>query len=186
MAPLFDWTHLQNLSPDQIEKQLDGIIAKMTLDQKLHQLKADWSILSQGLPMAIRYNYKPIPAGGDKQLGIPPVLFTDGQRGIVMNHSTCFPVSMARGATWDPVLEEKVGNVIGIEARAQGANFFAGVCINCLRHPAWGRAQESYGEEPFLLGAMGVGLVKGVQQHVMACAKHYACNSIENARIRLS
>ena len=55
---------------------------------------------------------------------------------------------MARGATWDPALEERVGEAIGAEIRAQGGNFFGGVCINLLRHPAWGRAQETYGEEP--------------------------------------
>jgi beta-glucosidase len=57
-----------------------------------------------------------------------------------------------------------------------------GVCINLLRHPAWGRAQETYGEEPVLLGSMGVALARGAQRHVMACVKHYACNSMENAR----
>jgi beta-glucosidase len=66
--------------------------------------------------------------------------------------------------------------------RAQGANFFGGVCINLPRHPAWGRAQETYGEDPFLLGEFGAALVRGVQRHAMAVAKHYALNSMENAR----
>ncbi|HMF34792.1 MAG TPA: glycoside hydrolase family 3 C-terminal domain-containing protein, partial [Candidatus Lokiarchaeia archaeon] len=101
------------------------------------------------------------------------------------NTSTCFPVSMARGATWDPALEQRVGDVIGIEAGAQGANFFGGVCINLPRHPAWGRSQETYGEDPVLLGTMGAALVEGVQAHIMACAKHYACNSIENVRMKV-
>jgi beta-glucosidase len=63
-----------------------------------------------------------------------------------------------------------------------GGNFFGGVCINLLRHPAWGRAQETYGEDPIHLGEFGAALVRGVQKHVMACAKHYALNSMENAR----
>ena len=63
-----------------------------------------------------------------------------------------------------------------------GGNFFGGVCINLLRHPAWGRAQETYGEDPVHLGEFGAALVRGVQKHVMACAKHYALNSMENAR----
>ncbi|MCZ7543241.1 MAG: hypothetical protein M5R40_06740 [Anaerolineae bacterium] len=78
-----------------------------------------------------------------------------------MGHSTCFPVSMARGASFDPDLEKRIGDVIGQEARAQGANYFGGVCINLLRHPAWGRSQETYGEDPFLLGEMGQALVEG-------------------------
>lgn len=102
-----------------------------------------------------------------------------------MGHSTAFPVSMARGATFDISLEQKVGNAIGLEAKAQGANFFAGVCINLPRHPAWGRIQETYGEDPVLLGEFGVALTTGVQGHVMACVKHFALNSMENARFRV-
>ena len=75
-----------------------------------------------------------------------------------------------------------MGTAIGLEGRAQGANFFGGVCINLPRHPAWGRVQETYGEDPLLLGEMGAALVRGVQPNMMAVAKHYALNSMENAR----
>ena len=102
-----------------------------------------------------------------------------------MGHATAFPVPMARGATFDPELERRVGDAIGIECRALGANLFAGVCVNVLRHPAWGRAQETYGEDSHLLGEMGAALVRGVQRHVMACVKHFACNSIEDSRFRV-
>ncbi len=107
------------------------------------------------------------------------------RRGVVMGHATAFPVPMARGATFDPDLEERVGDVIGVECRALGANLFAGVCVNVLRHPAWGRAQETFGEDPHLLGEMGAALVRGTQRHVMACVKHYACNSMEDARFKV-
>ena len=100
-----------------------------------------------------RYNYITIPAGADEVLGTPGINFAYCPRGVVVGNSTCFPVSMARGATWDLDLEERIGNAIGIEAKAQGANYFGGVCINLLRHPAWGRAQETYGEDTFHLGA---------------------------------
>lgn len=96
----------------------------------------------------------------------PGVQFVDGPRGICVGHSTAFPVSMARGATWDPDLETRVGLAIGREGRAQGGTLFAGVCINLPRHPAWGRAQETYGEDPLLLGAMGSALVDGVQRNL--------------------
>ncbi|MFN2284595.1 MAG: beta-glucosidase, partial [Anaerolineae bacterium] len=128
-------------------------------------------------------NPTPIATNGVKRLGVSPIKFTDGPRGVVMGTSTCFPVSMARGASFDRVLEKRVGDAIGKEARAQGANFFGGVCVNLLRHPAWGRAQETYGEDPFLVGEMGKGLAEAVQEHnVMACVKHYAFNNIENSR----
>jgi beta-glucosidase len=158
----------------------------MTLDEKLNQLHPDLPLLNiQNIKDITRYNSKPYASGTNKRLGIPPILFSDGPKGIVMNGSTCFPVSMGRGATWDVKLEQRVGNAIGIEGRAQGANYFGGVCINLLRHPAWGRAQESYGEEPVLLGEMGAALTLGVQPHMMACAKHYACNSMENKRFQV-
>jgi beta-glucosidase len=104
---------------------------------------------------------------------------------VVIGNNTCFPVSMARGATWDPELEERIGEAIGTELRAAGATLFGGVCVNVLRHPAWGRAQETYGEDPFHVGEMGAALTRGIQRHAMACVKHFACNSMENARFRV-
>ena len=68
------------------------------------------------------------------------------------------------------------------ELRAVGADLYGGVCVNVLRHPAWGRAQETYGEDPHHVGEMGAALTRGVQRHAMACVKHFACNSMENAR----
>ncbi|GAB4326570.1 MAG: glycoside hydrolase family 3 C-terminal domain-containing protein [Promethearchaeota archaeon] len=161
------------------------IVDGMTLRQKCGQMSGNQSLLIGGPKMLWRYNAKPIPASEDRKLGVPGFYFTDGPRGVVMNSSTCFPASMARGATFDVRLEERVGDAIGKEARAQGANFFGGVCVNLLRHPAWGRAQETYGEDPFHLGEMGAALVRGVQRHALACVKHYACNSIENARFKV-
>ncbi|MFX1453705.1 MAG: beta-glucosidase, partial [Promethearchaeota archaeon] len=154
------------------------ILSIMTVEEKVWQMVGD-------MPAMPRYNHIPIPAGVDESLGIPGMLFSDGPRGVVLGNSTCFPVSMARGATWDLDLEERIGNAIGIEAKAQGANYFGGVCINLLRHPAWGRAQETFGEDTFHLGAFGVALTNGVQKHIMACAKHYACNSMENMRFQV-
>jgi beta-glucosidase len=120
--------------------------------------------------------------GAIPRLGIPGFAFSDGPRGCVIGPATAFPVSMARGATFDIALEERVGDVIGQEVRAVGANLYGGVCINLLRHPAWGRAQETYGDEPLHLGEMGAALTRGVQKHAMATVKHFALNSMENAR----
>ena len=173
------------LTKVEIEQKAQNLLAQLSLEEKIQQMSGDTPLLSGILEMRRAYNYRPLPAGENPRLGIPGVRFSDGPRGVVMYHSTCFPVSMARGATWDPELEERVGDAIGVEARAQGANFFAGVCINLLRHPAWGRAQETYGEDPYHLGEMGAALVRGVQRHIMACVKHFALNSIENARFKL-
>lgn len=161
------------------------LLDEMTLKEKIR--------LMQGHAMGVTiknvftkgryYNGEAYPAGGCKRLGIPPVLFTDGPRGIVMGKCTCFPVSMLRGATFDDELEYEIGKVMAKEASAFGANLFAGVCINLLRHPKWGRAQETYGEDPFLLGKMGVALTKAMQENgIISCPKHYALNSIEDLR----
>ncbi|MFX1532450.1 MAG: glycoside hydrolase family 3 protein, partial [Promethearchaeota archaeon] len=181
-----NWDMLKDLNDDQIEEEAKRILSIMTLEEKLYQMSGDWNTTEGGLKMQKRYNAEPIPAGEDKKLGIPGVLFSDGPRGVVIGNSTCFPVSMARGASWDLDLEEKIGEALGIEAKAHGANYFGGVCINLLRHPAWGRAQETYGEDTYHLGAFGVALLTGVQKHIMACAKHYACNSIENTRFEIN
>jgi len=173
------------LSPVQIDEKARALLTQMTLAEKVAQMTGDSSLWGQLVEFLRGYNSRPITAGEGSRHGVPAICFTDGPRGVVMYHSTCFPVSMARGASWDVDLEERIGDAIGVEARAQGANFYAGVCVNLLRHPAWGRAQETYGEDPYHLGEMGAALVRGAQRHVMACAKHYAANSIENARFKV-
>jgi beta-glucosidase len=69
-----------------------------------------------------------------------------------------------------------------VEVRARQGSVLLAPTINMLRHPRWGRAQETYGEDTHLLGRMGVGFVQGVQRHVIANPKHFAANSIENTR----
>lgn len=128
---------------------------------------------------------RPFVAGAIARLGIPGIRFSDGARGVVIGAATAFPVTMARAATWDPELEQRVGVAIGAETRARGANYSASVCVNLLRHPAWGRAQECYGEDPVLIGQMGAALTRGVRAHTMACVKHFALNSMENERFEV-
>ncbi len=165
------------------DEAADDLLRELTPDERLALLDGDlpfWEGMADMLGNG--YNRTPIPMGRIDRLGVPGLLFSDGPRGVVMGQSTAFPVSMARGATWDVDLEERVGTAIGRELRAQGANLFGGVCINLPRNPAWGRAQETYGEDPLLLGEFGAALTRGVQVNAMAVAKHYALNSMENAR----
>lgn len=160
-----------------------ALVAAMTLDEKRSCLDGDtpfWAGVVDAL--AGGYYQHPYPAAAVPRLGVPGIQFSDGPRGVVVGHCTAFPVSMARGATFDAALEERIGDAIGKELRAQGATFYGGVCVNLLRHPAWGRAQETYGEDPLHVGEMGAALARGVQRHAMACVKHFACNSMENAR----
>jgi beta-glucosidase len=173
----------ERLSDAQIDARARELFGQLTLDEKIKMMSGDmpfWPGMADMLGGG--YANHPWVAGAVPRLGIPGVRFADGPRGVIMDGGTTFPVSMGRGATFDPGLEERVGDVIGRELRAMGVNFFGGVCINLLRHPAWGRAQETYGEDPIHLGEFGAALVRGVQKHVMACAKHYALNSMENGR----
>ncbi len=176
-----------SLTPAQIETRAGELLAQLSLDEKLGLMDGDspfWPGLAEMMAPG-GYASRAWVAGAIPRLGIPGVRFVDGPRGIILKGATTFPVSMARGASWDPALEERIGDVIGRELRALGGNLFGGVCINLLRHPAWGRAQETYGEDPRHLGSLGAALARGVQRHVMACVKHYALNSMENARFKV-
>mgnify|MGYP003586231631 CR=1 FL=1 len=165
------------------EGQAKALYDQLTEDERLNLLDGDMPFWEGMRSMGQEgYNVRPYVHGAVDRLGIPGTRFVDGPRGCVAGKGTAFPVSMARGATWDVGLEEKVGEVIGREIRAQGGNFFGGVCINLPRHPAWGRIQETYGDDPHHLGEFGAALTRGAQKYVMACAKHYALNSMENAR----
>ena len=163
--------------------------AEMTTAEKLRLLQghAMGVTVKNFLTKGRYYNGEAYPAGGCKRLGVPPVLFTDGPRGIVMRRGTCFPVPMLRGASFDDGLEYRIGQAMAAEALAGGANLFAGICINLLRQPMWGRAQETYGEDPYLLGRMGAALTRAMQENgVIACPKHYALNSIEDLRFSVN
>lgn len=167
-------------APDGAAQELYGLLSD---DERLGLLDGDTSFW-EGMRSMLTdgYNVRPYVHGEVARLGIPGTRFVDGPRGCVAGHGTAFPVAMARGATWDIELEEAVGDAIGREIRAQGGNFFGGVCVNLPRHPAWGRIQETYGDDPLHLGAMGAALARGAERHVMACVKHFALNSMENAR----
>jgi beta-glucosidase len=175
---------------ERAKKILDGL----TLDEKISLMSGTMSLAQEMENMKedpdnLHYNYIPYAAGGVERAGVPSMLFCDGPRGVVCGNgkTTCFPVSMLRGASFDTELEEKIGRAIGKEIRAFGGNLFGGVCINLPYNPGWGRSQETYGEESFHLGLMGSALVRGVQdEDVIACIKHYAFNQMENSRFKVS
>lgn len=172
---------------ETVKAFVDEVIPQLTLEEKIGIMSGQVTEkkLLDDLFVIEHYNVKPYPTMAVDRLGIPNVRFVDGPRGVVAGSSTCFPVSMARGATFDRELEEEIGEAIGAEVRAQGGNYYGGVCINLPRNPRWGRAQECYGEDQYHLGEMGAALTRGIQsQNVMACVKHFALNSIENARFK--
>jgi beta-glucosidase len=169
---------------EDADRAARDLVPKMTLAEKVDQMTGS-GMAPMILGMFLRGAMAPVYAGANERLGIPPVAFTDGPRGVTSGRATSFPVAIARAATWDVDLQRRVGDAIGREARAQGANYWGGLCLNIVRHPSMGRAQETYGEDPWLTGEMGVAILEAVQRHnVMACAKHFALNSMETARFK--
>lgn len=162
------------------------LLSELSLEERLWLLDGDEEFwIGMHAMMTEGFCHTPCVMGQLERIDYPGVRFCDGPRGCIMGKSTAFPAAMARGATWDVDLEERVGRAIGLESKAQGANMFGGVCVNVPRHPAWGRIQETYGEDPILLGQMGAAIVRGVQENLMACVKHYALNSMENSRFKV-
>ena len=176
----------KGMTPAEIDTAINEILAEATLAEKVGMMsgKGFFEQYKQTGGTWGAHAYR--AGGGIERLNVPALYFSDGPRGVARGNSTCFPCSMARGASFDVDLEHRIGQVMGIEARAQDATLSGAVCINLLRHPAWGRAQETYGEDPHLLGEMGAALGTGIQTHnVVATVKHFALNSMENARFKV-
>ncbi len=154
------------------------VIARMTLDEKI------------GMMM----NSTP----GVERLGIKPYdWWNEALHGVARNgRATVFPEPIGLGATFDPELVRKIGDIVSDEGRAKfdraramknysrytGLTFWA-PNVNIFRDPRWGRGMETYGEDPFLTGTLGSAYVKGIQGDdpfylkAAACAKHYAVHS---------
>lgn len=172
------------------EKSSDAAAAELlhmlTDTELLWLLDGDKALIESVVHVArTRTNFLAVTAGRIDRIGIPGLRFTDGPRGVGIGPSTSFPVAIARAATWDVDVERRVAAAIGAEARAHGANFWGGLCINVAPFPGWGRAQESYGEDPLLLGEMGSAAIEGARPWVITSVKHFALNSMEEARFQV-
>ncbi len=172
-----DWQTYRLSYTESAQKTLDTL----TLDEKIFLMSGSES--KKGVRGAIQdktnthYNEKPYRAGGIEEKNIPPMLFADGTRGVVCGREkyTCFPVTSMRGASFHPELERQVGNAVAEEVLDAGGNLFGGVCGNLPYHPGWGRAQETYGEDPCLFGKMGAAVVRGIQgKRGVSCVKNFS------------
>ncbi|HEY0378515.1 MAG TPA: glycoside hydrolase family 3 C-terminal domain-containing protein [Pyrinomonadaceae bacterium] len=161
-----------------VERRVNDLISRMTLEEKVSQMM----------------NSAPaIP-----RLGVPEYdWWNEALHGVAFSGvATVFPQAIGLGATFDPRLVNRVASVISDEARAKyheaqrrglrarfsGLTFWS-PNINIFRDPRWGRGQETYGEDPYLTGRLGVAFVKGLQGDdpkylkVVATPKHYAVHS---------
>jgi beta-glucosidase len=116
------------------------------------------------------------------RLGIPALTHEEALHGLTAPKGTNFPVPLALASAWDPALVEQVMSVAALEARARGTHEVLSPVIDLARDPRWGRTEETYGEDPYLVSRMGVAAIRGYQgagprlapDKVFATAKHFA------------
>ena len=158
---------------------LDNLVAALTLDEKTALLAgADfWSTVAVD------------------RLGIPSIRVTDGPSGArggtlpgaLGAPSTCIPSGSALGTTWNAVLVEQLGQLVGAEALERGCRGLLAPTVNLHRSPLAGRNFECYGEDPLLSGKLAAAFVRGVQsQGVIATVKHFVGNEEEYERMSIS
>ena len=160
--------------PNSFEDRLNDLIGLMTLEEKINQLTNESdSIPRLGLS---KYNY-----------------WSEALHGVLDQGVTSFPQAIAMGSTWDPDLLRKVATAISDEARIKNAVYGKGLSywsptVNIARDPRWGRNEECYSEDPYLLSRMGVAFVKGMQGDdpyylkTVATPKHFIANNEEIRR----
>ena len=128
----------ETLTPSQIEARAKALRNQLSLDEKISLMHGQLSLWPGLAAMTAPGGYSSQfwVAGEVARLGVPGIRFTDGPRGVILDGGTTFPVSMARGAAWDPALEERIGDAIGREIRALGGTTSAAcVSICCVTRP---------------------------------------------------
>src|SRR5687767_1331031 len=157
--------------------RIDKVLGQMTLDEKISMLAGADLWHSVGVP----------------RLGIPQFKMTDGPNGArgawgdMGPQSVATPVGIAMGATWNPDLIEKVGNVLADEVKAKGAHILLAPTVNIHRTPIAGRNFECFAEDPFLSGIIASAYIKGIQDKgAGACIKHFVANDQEFERHSMS
>ncbi|HRL10449.1 MAG TPA: glycoside hydrolase family 3 N-terminal domain-containing protein [Aggregatilineales bacterium] len=112
------------------------------------------------------------------RLGIPVMIHEESCAGVLMRGATTFPQTIGQAATWEPALIEEMGRVLRAQLRAIGSHHALAPVLDIARDPRWGRMEETYGEDPFLVSALGTAYVRGLQgddlKHgIAATAKHF-------------
>jgi beta-glucosidase len=163
------------------DKQIDGIIGKMTLEEKVEMLHAKHMFVSAGVERLGIADMK----YADGPFGIREEMQPDGWSplGLENDKATFFPTGSALAATWSPELAYQYGTAMAKEARLRGKDMILGPAINIQRIPTGGRTYEYLSEDPFLSSRLAVAYTRGVQENgVAVCIKHYALNNQENNR----
>jgi beta-glucosidase len=104
------------------------------------------------------------------RLGIPLLMHEEALHGFVARGATSFPQAVALASTWDPALMERVMSVASREMRLRGAQLALAPVVDIARDPRWGRSEETYGEDPYLAGEMGLAAIRGLQGNTLPLA----------------
>ena len=116
----------------------------------------------------------------ETRLGIPALAHEEVLVGLMVQGATLFPSALAYGATWNPALVERAARAIGAEARSVGCHQGLAPVLDVSRDVRWGRTEETFGEDPYLVGVMGTSFVRGLQgekRDLLATLKHFAGHS---------
>ena len=162
-----------NTAPASTDTDFSGLVAKLTLHEKVLLLTGADSWSTQGADL----------------LGLRPMVMSDGPagaRGVTLDErhpSTSLPCPSALGATWDPELVHELAAALGAEARAKDIDVLLGPTINMMRSPVGGRGFECFAEDPVLTARIAASYVRGLQgAGVAATLKHFVCNDSETQR----
>ncbi|MGH9490598.1 MAG: glycoside hydrolase family 3 N-terminal domain-containing protein [Terriglobales bacterium] len=120
------------------------------------------------------------------RLGIPVFFYGEALHGFMAHDATMFPMPIALASTWDPALALRIYTAAAEEARAEGVTQVFAPDLDLGRDPRWGRTEESFGEDPWLVSRMGLAEVLGLQgrhfrigpEHVLATAKHFTAHGM--------
>jgi beta-glucosidase-like glycosyl hydrolase len=164
---------LQAMGPAEKAQQLMGIDGSQ---RDYRDIERSPDVNGPGVGVIRGYRYRDAGRGVNLDAGQDNRDDTNG------NFATVFPAPTLRAASWDLDLEKRIGRAIGDETAASKNNMLLAPCMNIIRHPYWGRTQETYSEDVYHIGRMSTAFTVGLQEYVVGCAKHYAGNNIEKLR----
>jgi beta-glucosidase len=159
----------QKLSPTEINRQVDTMITKLNLEQKIE-------LLGVGQDGSF---FRAMPI-----LGLPSLKMSDASMGVrTWGPSIAYAAGIGLAASWDVNLARKIGVSQGRDSRGRGVHILLGPGVNIYRMPMDGRNFEFMGEDPYLAGQLAAQYILGVQsQSVVAMVKHYVANNLEYDR----
>lgn len=166
------------------EQRLQLFLDQLNATQKFAMVQGDTELDDNGTGVNPCIGH----ISGNDTLGIPSICMGDGPAGVGnnLNNVTTFPAPVVAAASWNITLEYAYGQALAQEHMSKGRNVILSPTINILRSPLWGRAAETFSEDPWLTSRMAVAGIKGVQsQGALACPKHFAAYIQETNRFGL-